>query len=140
MHKSYLNIIFFFSLFAVIGSLFFSNVLGLPPCEFCWYQRIAMYPIPLISGIALLSKDSRAWKYILPLSVMGMLLAAYHYSIQMFDFARQFTGCSPTNPCTDKQWIVAGFITIPLLAFFGFLAINLVLFWYLSQEKKWFKK
>lgn len=48
--------IFTTSLIAMLGSLYYSEVRGFEPCTFCWYQRILMYPIVLISGIALYQK------------------------------------------------------------------------------------
>ena len=33
------NLAFLISLFSLLGSLFFSEVLGFQPCVLCWYQR-----------------------------------------------------------------------------------------------------
>ena len=42
---------------AMLGSLYYSEVAGFPPCEYCWYQRIAMYPLVVILGIAMVRRD-----------------------------------------------------------------------------------
>ena len=34
------------------GSFWFSEVGGFVPCEFCWYQRILMYPLVVVLGVA----------------------------------------------------------------------------------------
>ena len=34
---------------ATAGSLYLSEVAHFVPCKLCWYQRIAMYPLPVIS-------------------------------------------------------------------------------------------
>mgnify|MGYP000675204122 CR=1 FL=1 len=34
---------------ATLGSLYLSEVVHLIPCTFCWYQRIAMYPIAAVA-------------------------------------------------------------------------------------------
>lgn len=44
------------SLVATLGSLYFSEVRGYEPCELCWYQRILMYPILLITTVAYIQK------------------------------------------------------------------------------------
>ena len=33
---------------ATLGALFFGEVMQLPPCVLCWYQRIFMFPLALI--------------------------------------------------------------------------------------------
>ena len=30
---------------AMLGALFFGEVMQLPPCLLCWYQRIFMFPL-----------------------------------------------------------------------------------------------
>src|SRR3989344_5301181 len=73
-----LPIVFLVSAAATLGSLYFSEILKLPPCVLCWYQRIFMYPIAFISGIALYRKGkSWAW-YVLPLALIGLAVAIYH--------------------------------------------------------------
>jgi len=48
------------SIVATLGSLFFSLVMKLPPCDFCWYQRIAMYPLIVVLGVAIAFKEKGA--------------------------------------------------------------------------------
>ena len=45
------------ALAATLGALFIGEVLGQAPCHLCWYQRIAMFPLALILGLATLSGD-----------------------------------------------------------------------------------
>jgi disulfide bond formation protein DsbB len=59
------------ALLGTVGSLFFSEVMLMPPCVLCWYQRIAMYPLVLIIGIAIATRDSGFRRYALPLSLGG---------------------------------------------------------------------
>ena len=35
---------------AKLGALFFSEVMHVAPCVLCWYQRIFMFPLVLLSG------------------------------------------------------------------------------------------
>ena len=64
------------SLVATLGSLFFSEVMLLPPCVLCWYQRICMYPLVVISSVGLLSRDRRVAAYMWPLVLAGQVLVS----------------------------------------------------------------
>ena len=122
---------FFLALFATAGSLFLSEIAHFVPCKLCWYQRIAMYPQVLLLGIASLKSDFLVRKYILPLSVIGLVIAIYHYALQM----------SPIPlPCSDelancalKQINYFGYITIPLMSATAFALI--ILFMLLLRKK-----
>jgi hypothetical protein len=35
-----------------LGSLYFSEIADFVPCKLCWYQRICMYPLVVILGVA----------------------------------------------------------------------------------------
>jgi disulfide bond formation protein DsbB len=106
---------------ATAGSLYFSEGADFVPCEFCWYQRIAMYPLGLITLIAAFIGDRGVWKYALPLAAGGAALSIYH--IQLQAFPDQSTSCSLDAPCTSK-WVEAfGFATIPVLALMAFALI-----------------
>lgn len=111
---------------SMAGSLYYSEVLGLVPCVLCWYQRIAMYPLVLMLGVALLVQDGRVWRYGLPLSVVGLGIAAYHVLIQ-FRPALDAGTCSAAAPCTARYVAVYGFVSIPVMAGSGFLLITSLL-------------
>ena len=49
-----------FSTVAMIGSLIYSNIIGFPPCDLCWYQRILMYPIAILSVYSYFGKKQSA--------------------------------------------------------------------------------
>lgn len=59
------------SLTATSGSLFLSEVWHFIPCELCWYQRIFMYPLVIVLGIAAYRQRTEILPYILPLVVIG---------------------------------------------------------------------
>lgn len=110
---------------AMGGSLFFSEIMGLTPCRLCWFQRILMYPIVVIAAVALLRDDRRASLYVLPLSVTGIFVSAYHYLLQQGVFSESI-GCAKSGPpCSAIDWIAYNFITIPLLALTAFMLISL---------------
>lgn len=114
------------SLIAASGSLYFSDVVGFTPCLLCWYQRIAMYPLVPILGIAALSRDRRVGRYALPLSIGGLLVAAYHVTIQIRPSLDVVT-CSAEAPCTSRYLAVFGFVSIPVMASGAFLLITALL-------------
>ncbi|MBI2362395.1 MAG: disulfide bond formation protein B, partial [Elusimicrobia bacterium] len=60
------------------GSVFFSHVMGFAPCVLCWYQRIFLFPLVVVLAAGLFPLDLKAVKFALPLSVAGLLTAAYH--------------------------------------------------------------
>src|SRR5947207_1902461 len=46
------------------GSLFFSEIAGFVPCELCWFQRICMYPLSIVTLLAALRNDFRVARYL----------------------------------------------------------------------------
>ncbi len=117
------------------GSLFFSEVMGLPPCVLCWYQRIAMYPLVLIIGIGIATNDGR-WKvYALPFALIGLALAVYHNLIYYGIIPEALTPCSQGVSCSERQIEWFGFITIPLMGLVSFLAIAVSIIFYKPYKK-----
>jgi disulfide bond formation protein DsbB len=111
---------------ATLGSLYYSEVVGFPPCLLCWYQRIAMYPLVLILGAGVIRADAGVWRYGLPLSVVGLVIAAYHVAIQRRP-ALDVVTCDAAAPCTVRYVAAYGFVSIPFMAACGFLLISAVL-------------
>ncbi len=111
---------------AMGGSLWFSERAGFPPCEFCWYQRIAMYPLVAVLGVASFRPDASAKLIATVLATIGSGLAIYH--IQLQQFPDQGSSCDVQAPCTAIWVEEFGFVTIPVMALAGFLAI-LALVW-----------
>lgn len=111
---------------AMSGSLYFSEVMNFTPCTLCWYQRILMYPLVLLLGIASLRKDTKVIYYALPISVVGIFVSGYHYLLQKTDLFNSF-GCSSGVPCSGEYINWLGFITIPFLALIAFSLVSLIL-------------
>jgi len=114
------------ALVATAGSLFFSEVMDLPPCILCWYQRIAMYPLVLVIGVGIVMRDAR-WKYYaLPLSLTGLTIAVYHNLLYYHLIPESITPCKEGVSCTTAQIEWLGFITIPLMALTAFILISVI--------------
>lgn len=118
------------SLVATLGSLNFSGIgplawrgMGLFPCELCWYQRILMYPIPILLGIAVARNEVRRLApYVLALAVPGAFVAAYHILVQRFPQAE--AGQCFVGACTSVDWALFGVFTIPQLALVAFTIVT----------------
>lgn len=124
MNKSLL-ISWIAALIATLGSLYFSEVMHFIPCTLCWYQRIFMYPLAIMLGIAVYRNDLDIYKYVLPLSVIGMLVSGYHTLLQKLPFLQRFEMCTSGVPCSKDYINWLGFITIPILAFIAFTIITI---------------
>lgn len=112
------------ALSAMLGSLYFSEVLHLPPCVLCWYQRIAMYPLVAIIGVGILRNDRNYPYYVLPLSVIGSLVAFYQVLLQYGLVSEKLAPCSLGVSCAAIQIEYFGFITIPNLSLVAFLVLT----------------
>lgn len=111
---------------AMGGSLYFSEVLGYVPCTLCWYQRIAMYPLAPVLGIAAVRGDPSVRIYGWVLAGSGAVISVYHYVIQWLPDL-EATSCSPDNPCSAVWVREFGFVSIPFMALCGFLGIAALL-------------
>src|SRR3989344_2472663 len=114
---------FIVSATATLGSLFYSEIAKYDPCKLCWFQRIFMYPQSIVTGIALIKKDKSIKRYMLFLSIMGILFSAYHYFIQLFP--QESTSCSATGgiSCSYAPFFHLGYITIPMMSFTAFFLL-----------------
>lgn len=126
-----LYVAFFVALASTLGSLFFSEVLLFPPCILCWYQRIAMYPLVAILGVGIYSRDRHVYRYVFPLSLVGLIIASYHNLLYYNILPESVAPCTAGISCTTKfiEWF--GFLTIPLLSFLGFAIITICMILYI---------
>ncbi len=118
------------ALVATVGSLFFSEVMSLPPCVLCWYQRIAMYPLVLIIGAGIVIRDPKVKFYALPVALAGLVISVYHNLLYYGLIPDSITPCTQGVSCTTVQIEWLGFITIPLMALAAFVLISVCLLFY----------
>lgn len=116
------------SLISTMGSLFFSEVMKLPPCVLCWYQRIAMYPLVVILLAGLFPFEQKVIKFSLPLVLIGWIISIYHNLLYYQILPESASPCMQGISCTTVQLNWFGFITIPLLSVTAFTIILLLLF------------
>ncbi|EOO23256.1 hypothetical protein IIU_07066 [Bacillus cereus VD133] len=124
------------SLVAILGSLFFSEILHYEPCKLCWFQRIFMYPLIFITTILLIKKDFKQSFFILILSAIGGSISIYHYLIQKMELFSNNDDFCGRIPCSGEYINLLGFITIPFLALIAFTLIFFLNFWILHKQKR----
>ncbi len=124
---------FLTALASMLGSLFFSEIAKLQPCVLCWYQRIFMYPLPLLLYISLIRRETSIKPHVIALSAVGALIASYHYFLQLFPNAH-IVPCEAFSPvsCTEGYTFYYGYISIPMMSLSAFLMIIVLL---LSSSK-----
>ncbi|OYR46317.1 disulfide bond formation protein B [Halorubrum sp. Hd13] len=108
---------------ATAGSLWLSLGLGLVPCDLCWYQRILMYPLVAVLGVATVEARPAVSRTALPLVAPGLALSAYHSYLQ----ATQGQ-CTLGGPCATVQWQSPSLgLTIPNLSLVAFVLLAVLL-------------
>lgn len=122
------------ALVSTVGSLFFSEVMQLPPCVLCWYQRIAMYPLIIVIGAGIVMDDARVKNYALPLVLIGLAISIYHNLLYYGVIPESITPCVQGISCTSRQLEWLGFITIPLMALMAFIVIAACLIFYKPRK------
>lgn len=126
----YLNLIFLVAITGTAISLYFSEFMELAPCDLCWYQRVLFYPILIVSIVALITKDRKVDKYILPMALLGIPIALYHHLLKVTNwFEKDTVFCNEFGACADIDWELwtGSGITIPLLALVGFSTIAIII-------------
>lgn len=125
------------ALIATLGSLYFSEIQHFNPCILCWYQRICMYPLVLLLGIAAFRNDLGVRQYVLPMAVIGWLVALFQ-NLETWGIVPAPTACSidAASSCSNI-WPVWGLhadtlnkvLSIPMLSLIAFTLIILLLSW-----------
>lgn len=115
------------ALVATLMSLFFGEVMKLPPCTLCWYQRICLFPLAILIAVGIALRDNKLVAYSLPLVVAGLGFSLYHNLLYFGVIPETLSPCAEGVSCSSRQVEWLGFITIPLMALFAFLSILLSL-------------
>jgi disulfide bond formation protein DsbB len=118
----------FVALFAMMASLYLSEIAPFVPCKLCWYQRIIMYPMAFLLIFGAFRNDFGIKPYCLAMAGFGAFVSIYHYQLQM-NPAQHSPFCSAFDSCTVQYLNVFDFMSIPLMALMGFIFIfSLLLF------------
>lgn len=112
---------------STLGALFFGEIMKLPPCSLCWYQRIFMFPMALVLPFGLFPFDRNIVKAVVPLAGIGGLLALFQVLLVEGVIPERISPCRQGVPCSETVIEFFGFVTIPLLALVAFVAIGAML-------------
>lgn len=108
---------------STLGALFLGEIMGYTPCLFCWYQRIAMFPLVFVLAAGLFPFDPKVIRYALPLAIVGWLLAVFQMALVVGLIPESVTPCQKGVPCSELQVVWFGFVSIPLLSVLAFSSI-----------------
>ena len=109
-------------------SLFFSEVVQLPVCVLCWYQRIALYPLVVMLPLALFPYDVKIIRYTSPLVIFGWFTALFHILVVAGIVPESAQPCVQGIPCSETHFNLLGFLNIPLMSLLTFTLIGVLLF------------
>ena len=112
---------------ATLGSLFFSEVMSVPVCKLCWYQRIAMYPLVIILAIGLFPYDPKVVRIAAALVAAGWLTAVFQVLLVAGVIPESIQPCVQGIPCSETHISLLGFLNIPVLSLLTFTIIGVLL-------------
>jgi disulfide bond formation protein DsbB len=115
------------ALLSTLGALFIGEVMGQTPCLLCWYQRVFMFPLAIVLGVASYAADQAVWRYALPLAGVGWMIAAYHNLLYAGVIPEAIQPCGVGPSCASADLNLIGVIPIPLLSLGAFTAIAVLL-------------
>ena len=121
---------------AMLGALYFGEVLKVPTCVLCWYQRIFMFPIAIILGIACFTDDRRGAVYGLALALGGLAMAGYHTLLVAGLIPKAWVPCSAGVSCADQKLDILNGLQIPWLSLAAFMALVILLVVYLRKSSQ----
>jgi disulfide bond formation protein DsbB len=107
------------------GSLFYSQIAGFIPCEFCWFQRMMICPLSIPTLLIAARGDNQAARYLLPLPIVGAGTSIYHMLLE-HHVIKEPGACTLTGGGCTANWIALhsfGYLTIPTLALTAFLLL-----------------
>lgn len=127
------RVLFLILLIAVVGANVYERVYGDLPCEYCWYQRILIYPMLFLTLAESFFMTKVVHKFLSVFAVLTVILASYHYyyHFQRYVMDNALSLPCSSNPlvpnCTEAGVVSFGFITMPLLSALMAFSIILIL-------------
>ncbi len=119
---------------SVLGSLIFEYALGYEPCLLCWYQRIAIFGVAILSLTGDIRKNKTLQNQIFIFSILGLLVALLHNYIDIVPSGLDLCGAGPS--CLKRYTYVFGYITIPMMSLTALLAGTILSIFTINYSKK----
>ena len=82
-----------------------------------------MYPLVLILGAGILTRDRNVSRYALPLAIIGAVVGLYQNLLVWHVLSEKLAPCTLGVSCVTQTWTALHFITIPLLSLSAFVLI-----------------
>jgi len=119
--------IFVLSFGALLLTLFIQYGIGFSPCVLCWWQRVMMVPIVIISFVSIIRNDtfSTIAAYIATLASIGAAIALYQHLLQILP-SGTLIPCDPTNDCATRVIFEFHFVTLPWMALTLFATLLII--------------
>lgn len=123
MKKYALYLAWLVSLLGVCAALLYGEIWGHPPCALCWYQRICLFPLAILLGMAVYRAEGKIVIYALPLAFLGAFFALIHLLHPYISLLQKSNICKMGVPC-DQPGLSSFF---PYFSLAGFLIIAFLL-------------
>lgn len=104
-------------------SLYYSWVLNIAPCSLCYAQRVCLFPLAIILGIAYYRSDHAIAIYSLPLCVVGFCISLYQVVLQ--ELPGLISNICGEESCAEKLFVL-GPISMPMASCILFLIIGIL--------------
>lgn len=104
---------------AMLGSLYFSEIVHYKPCRLCWYQRSAMYPLAIFLIVASFKQFKYTKIIATTIALVGGAISTYHWFLERFPDLDAGV-CDAELPCEFIWFENFGFVTLAFMAFTAF--------------------
>ena len=92
--KLFYPIILLISIFAILSALYIENILSVPACKLCLYQRIPYIFSIIICFFGYFFSNNKIWLYLLVIVFLSSIaISGYHLGIEKNVF-KEFSGCT----------------------------------------------
>ncbi len=108
---------------SVCLSIYLSEGLNIGNCTLCWIQRMCMYPLSVILGIAVFNSSLSVVPYVMPQVCFGCCTACYHVALQSHLLPDFLNLCQAGPTCLDSYRIGLSFVSFPMLSVCAFCCI-----------------
>lgn len=101
---------------SAIGSFIYEYGYGYEPCLLCWYQRIAIFGIAIITSISNIKTNLTVQKQLYVFAGLGLAVALFHNFIDIFPSSGVDVCGANSVSCLIRYVYEFGYITIPMMS------------------------